>query len=1580
MRKVYLFLNFLALSLLFSISSNAQVSLTATIGTLAGSYTNLWSTFNAINAGTHRGVITITITASTAEPAACVLNRSGTGAASYTSVDIKPGAAATPTVSGTVAAAALIKILGDFVTIDGSNTVGGTTRDLTIQNNSGTTPSVLWIADGGATAIHDFTIKNAILINGVNTSSALIAGNGTTLGNAGLFNTITIQNNSIQRAWIGMFLRATPSLGNGNNVNVIGNNLNTAGANAINLCAIYLEGIDGTGGTVSNNTVGNYSTANIAQKTGIWLATSTTNATVTGNTISGIAHPGGGGFSLGISNSSGVAASNNVINGNTISALTNAGTGTTVGIFVFAASGGVTVRKNKITDIKHTNIAGYACYGVNLASTSFPANVNVYNNFIADVAGYGDNFTIADNGFGIAAISGSGYNVFFNSINMTTNQTTGISGAMLVTGATTLDVRNNIFANNQTAGTRYGIYSSAAAAAFTTIDYNNYYSASTNLGWIGGVARTTIAQMQAGFGGNVNSLALNPLYTSGTDLHLTGAGTPSPGLQAGTPITTPAITDDIDAAPRSSTVPTIGADELDNTITYIPLANTCADTNITLTPVSIITSAGIPLAGVFVPRVYFRKGLGPWNSQAGTYVSGPATNSVWKFVISSTLMGGVTGGDVISYYVIAQTSGGGVFSYPSTGLVATDVNTVATPPTTPFTYTVNAVSLTGLSTTQSVCYNAGAATSASYPYTGTGGTPNQYTLTWSPAGPTAVPAYVALPGSPITVSVPAATALGTYIGTITIRNATSLCTATYTVTLNVVTLTTPIVGNLDICLGATSGLSNATTGGTWSSSNTTVATVGSSTGVVFGAGAGTSNITYTSPTGCTGIAVVTVSTPPTAISGPGVVCQNAQIVLTNGTPGGSWSSTVPAVGSIGAASGIVDGISPGTTTISYTMGGCVPATKVITVNPIPAAITGPSQVCQGFQITLATTSTGGAWSSSASGTASVTTGGVVTGVAPGTATISYTFPSGCFVVQVVTVNANPSAITGDTVVCLNLPTITLSNATPGGTWSSNNSSIASVGAGTGVVTGVATGMTIITYLVTATGCYDTSLIRVNRPPAIITGDSVVCEGKTITLLDSVSGGIWSSGFTTVATIGSASGILTGVLAGTATISYTTKACVAATRVITVNQSPSVIGGVTNVCAGSSTTLSNGVPGGTWASSSSSVLVSPTGVVTGLSVGAATTITYTLPNGCFTTAPILVAAPPAPIIGPDSVCQGASVIETDATPGGVWSTSNALIATAVAATGEVFGTSPGTVILSYTLVSGCAATKTFTVRTPLPASVSYIKIPDTAIVCAGTEIMFIAVPMNGGANPTFVWGNFVGPGYDTLGVGDTLFHAPTHGDYVNVRMFRDNICALPDPANYAEYVNVYPHVSPTVTIKTLSGSTLATYVGEVFTLFAEVTFGGITPSYQWYRNGSPIAGATSSSYSTPIYATSTFSCVVSGTPPCYGTTSGTSNMIIIKLSTVDVQTIAGVNSGLSLFPNPNTGDFTLTGGVSILPGNELNIEVTDVLGHVIYKGKTMPVNGLVQEKIALGTQIVPGTYIVRINGDNVNETFHFVVNK
>ena len=158
--------------------------------------------------------------------------------------------------------------------------------------------------------------------------------------------------------------------------------------------------------------------------------------------------------------------------------------------------------------------------------------------------------------------------------------------------------------------------------------------------------------------------------------------------------------------------------------------------------------------------------------------------------------------------------------------------------------------------------------------------------------------------------------------------------------------TLPITGTGTLCSGSTTPLHDATTGGTWTSGTTTIATV-SATGVVTGVSSGTSIITYTVGT-CSVTTIVTVSTAPSAgtITGSANVCVGYTDAMTDAAPGGVWTSSAPATGSV-SATGVVTGIAAGTTKISYTITnacGTATATMNVTVHSIANCALGNGNV------------------------------------------------------------------------------------------------------------------------------------------------------------------------------------------------------------------------------------------------------------------------------------------------------------------------------------------------------------------------------------------------------------------------------------------------------------------------------------------------------------------------------------------------------------------------------------------------------------------------------------------------------------
>lgn len=589
------------LCLLFSlcwVSAKAQVSVTATSGTSGPtSYTTLKGAFDAINNGTHQGFVTVTVSANTTETATAALNASGSGSASYTRVLVRPGTSATPTISGALASAPIIKLNGaSNVMIDGS-AGASITRDLSISNTATTGAQVLVIGSVGTTPVTNDTVKNCNIINGTQTSSALIASDAAAPGTAGYFNNIAIINNSIQKAYIGMYLITAVTGTNGSGTYVAKNNLDATGANALRLVGIYLQGLNGA--KVDSNTIGNFETANAEFDRGIWTATGTNNTTITGNTVSNLGYTGAsaGYAPIGINISPAVTSANISVTGNTVTNISSTNSGTSTGIYFYSAASSVTLEKNRISNIKNTNTTGYGAAGILLAGTLTASAVNILNNFVWDIAGYGTNaWTSASNGNGIVADGGGGYNIYHNSVWINTNQTatTGTRAAAVlittnVTTANSINLRNNLLINTQTVGnanSRLALAITANTNVLNTCNYNDYYATSTNLAGQGTNATiwNTIAQIQSNIGLNGNSVSILPTFTSTTDLHLPVA---SNGSLNNLGVNLAAVPNDIDGDARTST-PDMGADEFGNcqnvTITTQPTtAAFCAGGNTTLT-------------------------------------------------------------------------------------------------------------------------------------------------------------------------------------------------------------------------------------------------------------------------------------------------------------------------------------------------------------------------------------------------------------------------------------------------------------------------------------------------------------------------------------------------------------------------------------------------------------------------------------------------------------------------------------------------------------------------------------------------------------------------------------------------------------------------------------------------------------------------------------------------------------------------------------------------------------------------------------------------------------------------------------
>lgn len=839
-----------------------------------------------------------------------------------------------------------------------------------------------------------------------------------------------------------------------------------------------------------------------------------------------------------------------------------------------------------------------------------------------------------------------------------------------------------------------------------------------------------------------------------------------------------------------------------------------------------------------------------------------------------------------------------------------------------------------------------------------------------------------------------------------VTNSCGSALATKSIAITVFGSISPINGITTVCTGSTSTLTDSTAGGTWSSSNNTIATIGSVSGVVSGVASGTATVTYRVSTAYA-TAVVTVGPLSTPITGANTVCVGATTPFSNTTTGGRWSSSVIAKAAVGSATGIVTGVAAGSATITYTLGSGCRVTKAVNVSVTPAAIGGLSSVCRAATITLTNATAGGKWMSSNTGIALVgSTTGVVTGVAAGIAVITYSTAAGCMATKTLSVNS-VSSIQGANRICLG-NSATLTDSTTGGIWSSGSTLIARVGTASGIVTGVGAGVTAISY--SAGSCRVTFTVTVSNFTSI-GGASSVCQGQTITLTNTLTGGRWSSGNISLATVGSSTGIVSGIAAGPVNISYILPTGCVSVKPLTVS-AIAAITGPTSICRGQSVTLTNAISGGKWNSTSGLIATigSTTGIVNGIASGF-TTISYTV-NGCRATMPLTVNALSA-ITGTTNIVEG-QVVTLTTVGAGRWSSDNIGVASIGSGTGQVTGVAAGTTQITFTTTTGCAAMVTMTVNR-VPA------ITGDTTVCVGQRTS-LSNPVAGG---TWISGNST---IATIGSSTGIVYGVTGGAvYITYRfptggytvyhflVYRLPLLSGPSSVCAGQQITLdngeccgyfTSSASGVATVDFRSGTVTGVAAGTSLISYTLPT-GCITSTSVIVKPLLPITGATNVCVGDTIMLTDALSggywsssrALLASVGSSTGIVTGISAGVVTlsyTIPTTGCTATMGISvnscrksqntnqnelfSDITVYPNPNTGNFIIEGKLVTATNETVVVEVVDMLGQVVFRLNEVAVDGRLKIEIQLDTRIARGIYVLNMMTASQQKVFHFVVSK
>ncbi len=747
---------------------------------------------------------------------------------------------------------------------------------------------------------------------------------------------------------------------------------------------------------------------------------------------------------------------------------------------------------------------------------------------------------------------------------------------------------------------------------------------------------------------------------------------------------------------------------------------------------------------------------------------------------------------------------------------------------------------------------------------------------------------------------------------------------------------------------------------------------------------------------------ITVNANPAAISGPANLCAGNYVTMSDATTGGTWSSSSPFIASINMTSGAVTTGVPGTTIITYmiTATGCKTSSP-LTVISAPAGISGASSVCSGRIIAMSDASSGGTWSSSDLSVITITTGGLATGVAGGTATISYTLSSGCSATKSVTV-MQTATITGIAPTCPSLGII-LSASVPGGTWTSTNTMVATI-SGSGAVAGISAGTTTISYMLPY-GCFSVFTETVNPSPAPISGSPFVCVGLTTSISDATPGGSWTSDNSSIAYIGSTSGLVMGMSPGTANITYeiTATGCIS-TMVASVNPLPnvySVTGG------GSYCTKDTGVH----------IYINPTDAYTNyflhvgsIAVGPYPSLGGMLDFGLHTLAGTYVVTATNTLTGCTNSMSGSATITPIPSPVASVSISSDKGSSVCGGTFTIFSATPtnGGLTQSYlwkvngidvaidtvnygyapsnndTIIVRMAGTEVCatpdTVRDTFVMTVIDRQIPIVDLspspndtICLGQSVTLFPVPTWGGPSPIYIYRL----GSTLIGTGSHLAYKPNDGDIIDVYMVSNYVCRIADTVVGTIKITVDTPIPPFVIIDAyppvLKGP------GQSETFVARIPNAEGTLLYQWYINDSMQVGATTDTFVTDVLtydANDSVTCMVTHLGACYMTTYGWRKME----NNIGVRPVSTFSPEIAVIPNPNKGSFVVRGSLGGSTDEPFSLELSNMIGQLIYRHNAVAKDGQVNEQVITGDTLPGGMYLLNVRSASGGKAFHIVIEK
>jgi len=305
---------------------------------------------------------------------------------------------------------------------------------------------------------------------------------------------------------------------------------------------------------------------------------------------------------------------------------------------------------NKISKV--SSLTNAATFGNTAISIETFGTYNLANNMI-----YGFELTAANPVAYVRGIKNSSasatLNLAFNSIylnNLADIGTGTVSYQGLLFSNGTNNVANNIVVSAETDFASYCIYRDLALGTLAS-DHNDFYPVNAtngNVGFFNTTATPTLIAWQTASSQDPNSLSVDPLFVSSTDLHL--ANTTTPLMGKGMAI--PGVTIDFDGETRDS-IPEIGADEFPG---IIPVELVSFNASLDKNNVVVTWQTATELNSSYFD-VERKVSGSEWNSIGRVTAAGNSTRTIDYRFVDENIAG------TISFYRLKQVDLDGSFTY-----------------------------------------------------------------------------------------------------------------------------------------------------------------------------------------------------------------------------------------------------------------------------------------------------------------------------------------------------------------------------------------------------------------------------------------------------------------------------------------------------------------------------------------------------------------------------------------------------------------------------------------------------------------------------------------------------------------------------------------------------------------------------------------------------------------------------------------------------------------------------------------------------------------------------------------------------